>query len=184
MALAPKRMSLVEFLDWNDGTDTRYELRQGVPVAMAPAIQRHDWLVARLVTALNVRLKPPCLAVPNTGLLSATDSTTFYLPDVLVKCSGNAAGRYAEAPVLVAEVLSPSTKGVDQSVKCADYRRHDSVQDVLLISAEQRHVQHWHRAEGFWEFRDLIGDAEVRVGLGFDLPLAELYQDVELTGAP
>jgi Uma2 family endonuclease len=40
--LTAKRMSLEKFLNWDDGTDTRYELIEGVPVAMAPPAEAHE----------------------------------------------------------------------------------------------------------------------------------------------
>ena len=45
---AAKRMSLAEFLEWDDGTDTRYELIDGRPRAMAPPIEAHGTIVANL----------------------------------------------------------------------------------------------------------------------------------------
>jgi hypothetical protein len=41
---AVKRMTLAEFLRWEDGTDTRYELLAGQPVAMAPPAPPHGFL--------------------------------------------------------------------------------------------------------------------------------------------
>ena len=45
---AIKRMTLDEFLCWEDGTDTRYELVGGFPAAMAPPARAHGMLCARL----------------------------------------------------------------------------------------------------------------------------------------
>ena len=42
-------MSLAEFLEWDDGTDTRYELIDGRPVAMAPPAEAHGTIVANIV---------------------------------------------------------------------------------------------------------------------------------------
>ena len=53
--LAEKRMTVAEFLTWNDGTDTRYELIDGRPVAMAPVAPSHSVIVANLTHALQVQ---------------------------------------------------------------------------------------------------------------------------------
>ena len=45
---APKRMTLAEFLQWDDGTDRRYELLDGIPVMMAPSLEAHGELAAAL----------------------------------------------------------------------------------------------------------------------------------------
>ena len=48
---AAKRMSLAEFLEWDDGTDTRYELIDGRPRAMAPPIEAHGTIVSGEIAA-------------------------------------------------------------------------------------------------------------------------------------
>jgi len=53
---ATRRMTLEEFLRWDDGTDTRYELIDGVPVAMAPPAQAHRILAVRLVSRIDAAL--------------------------------------------------------------------------------------------------------------------------------
>ena len=53
---AIKPMSLDEFLRWDDGTETHYELIGGFPVAMAPPAAAHRILAARLVSRLEAGL--------------------------------------------------------------------------------------------------------------------------------
>ena len=56
---AEKLMTVAEFLEWDDGTDTRYELIDGRPVAMAPVAASHSIIVANLGHALKSRLTAP-----------------------------------------------------------------------------------------------------------------------------
>ncbi|MGH7062301.1 MAG: Uma2 family endonuclease, partial [Stellaceae bacterium] len=64
-------MTLDEFLDWDDGTDTRYELIAGFPVAMAPPARAHGILCARLAGAIDagLRQRRPCTAQTEAGIL-------------------------------------------------------------------------------------------------------------------
>ena len=55
--LAVKRMTLAEFLRWEDGTDTRYELLEGFPVAMAPPAVAHGILALRLGARIDAALR-------------------------------------------------------------------------------------------------------------------------------
>ena len=48
-----KRMTVAEFLQWEDGTDIRYELLGGSPVAMAPPAPAHGFLAARLCARIE-----------------------------------------------------------------------------------------------------------------------------------
>ena len=56
---APRRMTLTEFLEWDDGTDTRYELLDGEVVAMAPPPPAHAIILPNLVRALGASVRPP-----------------------------------------------------------------------------------------------------------------------------
>jgi Uma2 family endonuclease len=76
-------------------------------------------------------------------------------------------------------VLSASTAAHDRGVKLADYRKIASVEQILLVASEDRHVEVWRRAEDGWKVQDLIGDAAIPLALdGRPLPLADVYEGV------
>jgi Uma2 family endonuclease len=80
---------------------------------------------------------------------------------------------------LIVEVLSPSTAAHDRGIKWADYRRIASVEQILMVASEDRHVEVWRRAEDGWRVQDLIGDAEVPLAIDDQpLPLAAVYDAV------
>src|SRR5215469_15126385 len=68
--LAIKPMTLDEFLAWEDGTDTRYELIGGFPVAMAPPARAHGILCARLAGMIDIvlRSRRPCTVQSEAGI--------------------------------------------------------------------------------------------------------------------
>ena len=102
---------------------------------------------------------------------------SFYQCDLAVTCAPADAGRrYVAEPILIAEVLSPSTQLHDRGRKLDDYRQLPSVQEILLIASEQRRVQHWRRDGPRWIVEDLIGDAELRLAAApTPIPLATIY---------
>jgi Uma2 family endonuclease len=173
--LAERHMTLAEFLDWDDGTDTRYELIDGRPVAMAPVGGGHS-IVINVAVALRQRLKPPCIVGGEAGVLAPDAGNTYFKADLIVSCSPHQRGqRLLVDPVVVVEV-SPSTEDHDRGRKLYAYRHIESVQEILLVASEQRHVEHWRRMGAKWEVEDLIGEAVVTLpGLGIELPLAEVY---------
>jgi len=75
---AVKQMTLAEFLRWEDGTDTRYELLAGQPVAMAPPAPPHGFLAARLCARIEGALQSrrPCMVQIEVGIAQATLSLT------------------------------------------------------------------------------------------------------------
>ena len=79
---AVKRMTLAEFLRWEDGTDTRYELLGGCPVAMAPPPIAHGILALRLSARIDpaLRSRPPVLVKARRELSGQTGTTRVTSP--------------------------------------------------------------------------------------------------------
>lgn len=179
---AEQRMSLAEFLEWDDGTDTRYELIDGRPRAMAPPIEAHGTIVANLARHIGNRLKQPCRVVVEAGIIPADRVDTWYQADLVVTCAPAERGaRAIPEPRLIVEALSPSTVAHDRGIKLADYRRIAAVEQILLVASEDRHVEVWQRAADGWKVQDLIGEATVPLAIGGEpLPLAAIYEGVAL----
>jgi Uma2 family endonuclease len=145
-------MTIEEFLVWEDGTDTRYELEQGVPVAMAAPATPHARISSNVSAEIDRHLadREPCRAMSGAGVVISHADATFYVPDVLMTCEPPAATPYVEAPRLIVEILSPSTKGIDQTSKVPAYAAPPSVAEIWLVDGERRGVLVWRRIEGTW----------------------------------
>jgi Uma2 family endonuclease len=143
---AVKRWTIAEFLAWDDGSDRRYELIDGTPMAMAPPSEAHGTIVMNLGRALGAQLQPPCRVVGEAGILLPDRDDAWYQADLAVTCTPPESGRsHTEGPVLIAEVLSPSTAVHDRGLKLVDYCRLASVREILLVSSTERSVQYWRR---------------------------------------
>ncbi len=128
--LAERRMSLDEFLRWDDGTDTRYELVDGFPVAMAPPAEAHRILAMRLGLRIDTALqnRRPCNVQIEAGVLRPDRADLYYVADLAVTCRPNEPGRQAIVdPILIVEILSPSTERHDRRIKLPVYRQIESV---------------------------------------------------------
>lgn len=149
-APAEKRMTVPEFLAWAETQEKgRYELVRGEVVAMAPECAEHVKAKARIWRALEAAIEragAPCEAFVD-GLAVAIDAQTAYEPDVLVNCGEAIApdSLLAPAPVIVVEVISPSSRNIDKSVKLADYFRTPSVAHYLVVDLSRRLVLHYRR---------------------------------------
>ena len=181
---APKRMTLAEFLEWDDGTDRRYELLDGIPVMMAPSLEAHGELAATLTMEIGARVRPPCRVIGEAGIVIPDRADTYYIADLAVTCAPREPGRrMVVAPVLVVEVLSPSTGQVDRWRKVADYRTLPSVQEILVVFSDERRVEIQRRTPDGWRVEDLIGKAEVEVSCcDAPIPLEAIYRDLLADG--
>lgn len=176
------RMTVEEFLVWlEEGPEgVRCELVAGEVVAMAPEPAVHARREAAIWLALREAIAAAgltCEALPD-GLTVRIDAHTAYEPDAVVHCGDPLAddALIVPEPVIVVEVLSPTTRARDAGAKLADYFRLASVRHYLLVQTERRSVIHHHRGDA--------GEIETRVvtagafGLdppGLTLDLADIY---------
>jgi Uma2 family endonuclease len=171
-------MSLAEFLQWDDGSETRYELIDGRVVAMAPPAARHGAITARLARLIGNALQPPCDVYVEAGIVASEQADTYLLADLAVSCRPLAEqGHWVVDPVLIVEVESPTTVRHDRGVKVDRYRELASVREILLVASEERRVQLWRReARARWPVEDLVGDATLALAsCGITIPLPDLY---------
>ena len=167
-------MTVDEFLSWDDGTDTRYELADGALRAMAPPDAAHRIVVANVTTLIHVGLRErrPCRPENEAGL--RIDNRTMWQADVAVTCHPPA--REIDAPLLIVEVLSPSTRTHDLGRKLTDYRTLASVQEIWLVDSERRWLQLWQRDGERWIVQDFVGGSTFASEvLAAAVPLDEVY---------
>lgn len=185
---ARKLMSATEFCHWDDGTDTRYELIDGVPVAMAPPYMPHNQVAANAFRIIDgaVSKRRPCRGLMNTGIrLHEGPPGKVFIPDAMLTCEPIVRQHLSTAPRLVVEVLSRSTEGYDKELKLPAYATIPSIEEVWLVASQARLVMVWERRpEGWHSGLPLIGRAsftspvlEVEVGLDALYELTELAAD-------
>jgi Uma2 family endonuclease len=151
---------------------------------MVGASRAHGLIVRNLVLLLHGQLDPRQWAVIAEFGLDAGPATLRY-PDIVVDRAGGAAGDHvATAPVLVAEVLSPSTAAIDLGDKAAEYLRLPSLLAYLVFSQGEQKAYVWTREVGaFGPAPTVIAgpDQIVRITtLDLALPLVDVYAGITL----
>lgn len=171
-------MTMAEFLEYDDGTDTRHELVDGVPVAMIPPATRHVRICRNIGQALARQLRRPCEAFwSSAGVALGEAERNRRQPDIFVTCVRPAKGYFLE-PRLVVEILSPSTEREDRTTKLDFYESLPSAPAILLVWQDQRRVRLRVRGEAGWQDQDVVGSGTVHVeALGVELTPDELYDD-------
>jgi Uma2 family endonuclease len=152
-APAVKRMAVPEFLAWAETQENgRFELVCGQIVAMAPERWEHVQAKQRAFRALEAAIERAgvaCQALID-GLAVAVDDETSYIPDSLVNCGepGAPDSLIAPNPVIVVEVLSPSTRNIDTTVNLADYFRVPGLRHYVIVDLGRQHVVHYRKQDG------------------------------------
>lgn len=183
--LAVRPMSLAEFLRWEDGTDTRYELVGGFPLAMAPPAEAHRMLATRLASRIDAALagRRPCNAQIEAGIVRLDRADSYFVADIATTCTPYERRRQAiKDPILIVEILSPGTERHDRLTKVPVYRSIDSVEEILLIDSESIYAEVLRRDGDRWITTLVRGrDAVLRLASAdSSVPMAELYDGIEI----
>jgi Uma2 family endonuclease len=182
---AVKSMTLEEFLRWDDGTKTRYELIGGFPLAMAPPAEAHRIVAMRLGSRIDAALvvRRPCNAQIEAGIVRTDRADTYFEADIAATCEGNEPGRQAiKDPFLIVEILSPSTERHDRRIKLPAYRQIPTVQEIVLIASDGLYAE-LHRRIGAQWITEILRGADARLVLttvGIEVPFADLYEGIAL----
>ena len=190
---ASERMTVAAFLDWAAGRPEgeRWELVDGEPVRCAGRPRRMPWqprrscrprIKRRIDHALGAALAEGGHAceVFVSGPKVQIDAATAFEPDVVVSCAEVPDGLLVPEPLIVVEVLSPSTRDKDFTVKLAGYAALPTVAHYLLVDTQHRLVVHHHRSPGEQEFRTSIARSG---SLRLDPPALDLDLDAIYAGS-
>lgn len=171
------RLGPDEYLDYEREQSVRHELVDGYLYAMTGSSDRHEEIALNLAAALRVHLRgSPCRVYKGDLKIRVADD--FYYPDVFVRCGQLRGDAYFKTdPVLVAEVLSPSTQRYDRGDKRLAYSSLPSLQEYVLISQDRMLVELHSRGDGGNCLRLEGRDDLLRLeSVGFSISLAELYE--------
>ena len=181
-------MSIDAYLSWERSQLGRHEFHRGVAIPRTGGTRQHSLISANLVREFGLLLKGrECQAHGSDMRIHIEASEYFAYPDASVVCPP-ILGRYPDVisnPVLLAEVLSPSTGDFDRGGKFGHYRRIPSLREYLVFWQDSPRVEHHTRGEGgLWILRECEGrDAVLQLtSLGATLALADVYDKVHVTG--
>jgi Uma2 family endonuclease len=176
-----KRMTADEFVLWAVGRETgRYELIDGMAVQMNAERAIHGRVKLNLAIALRAEFNRAGLEgdVFGDGMAVRINETTVHEPDALVRCGAPLPDDtiIVTDPVIVAEVLSPSTGPVDTGSKLLNYFSIPSVQHYLVVNTSKRVVLHYARASDGQPVMRTVGAGELRLDPpGLSIAIADLF---------
>jgi Uma2 family endonuclease len=182
MRQAQRHYSVEEYLSLEEGSNVRHEYFDGEIFAMSGGTLEHNQIALNLRDSLRPLVQSGCRLYV-TDIRVKTPAVLFTYPDVVMVCGQpqftSDRHRSLTNPVLLAEVLSESTRDYDRGQKFDLYREIPTLRDYLLIDQYSIDVEHRFRAGARWESKrynrreevvQLSGvDAALRVGLLYEL---------------
>lgn len=171
-----------EFLVWNEGREGKREFVRGKVVEMMINVtENHYRLASRLVVMISTQLSLDEFIVGSADFgVQAADGVRY--PDVMVHRPSGGKNLATDRPLLVAEILSPSSIADDFGPKAQDYLAIGSLRHYLVLSQDEPRIWLWSRdAEGGWSGPQMIAGSDGPValdGLDVTLDMKALYTGV------
>jgi Uma2 family endonuclease len=184
MNIALRRpMTLEEFLAWEDRQELRYEFDGFAPKAMNGGTAAHSAIQMNLTAALSTRLRgKPCR--PHGSHLKIEVAGRIRYPDAFVVCTSvSNTSKVVSDPVVVFEIISPSSEHEDLVVKNAEYRATPSIQRYVVLEQTRIGALAFVRKGDDW-VTEIFDGPDAVLGLpeiGIGIPLSELYADLVLS---
>ena len=174
-----------EYLTWERKQPFKNEYHNGQIIAMSGASRSHNRITVDITIQLgNQLMDSDCEVFANDMRVRTSPTVSYFYPDVIVVCGEP---RFEDDtfdtllnPILVIEVLSPSTAAFDRGEKFEHYKQLASLQEYLLISQDSVRVEHYFLQETQWlhntfqRLEDVLSLASIEC----EVPLRAIYRRV------
>jgi Uma2 family endonuclease len=182
----PMRMTEAEYLAFEEKSEIKHEFVNGKVFAMTGAKWNHIAICANIGKLLNNQLDVnKCLAVSTELRLKVTAKKAYRYPDIMVVCGGphfvDKRKDTIDNPIVIAEILSPSTAVIDRNDKFHEYLQLASLQEYLIVSQNEPQIERYLRQEsGEWLYKQVTGmDAILELpSIECKLALEDVYVQV------
>ena len=186
-----RRITAEEYLAFERQAEQRHEFVEGIIYAMSGGTRPHALIGANVSRGLGNQLADrPCEVYAGNLRVKVNSEGDYVYPDVAIACGDiQLEDEHSDVlinPLVVVEVLSPSTEAYDRGKKAALYREIASLQHYVLIAQDRVSVEAYTRQGETWtltEARTL--DTSVRLSaVGCELPLVDVYAKVRFPDVP
>jgi Uma2 family endonuclease len=186
---ARQKYRFEDYLALEAVSPVKHEFLEGHVWAMAGGTPEHAAIAVNVSTLLNVALRGrPCRVYSSDLRVRVMPTGLGTYPDVTVVCGQaefdpqDSSRHTITNPLVVVEVLSPSTEDYDRGEKLEHYQQMPSLSQIVLVSHSERRVEVWERQAATWK-RQVVTEGEARLeALGCSLPIGEVYRDPLIPG--
>lgn len=193
MFASPKtKYSIEEYIELIKNSEGRFEYFDGELFEMTGGKIDHSRISSNVIHYLRNHLKGSNCEVFGEVAVKVPAAWPFRFPDVSVVCGATIIEDFQGIemlinPLLIVEVLSPSTATYVLKDKFLAYQSIDSFTEYLVILQDRAHIiQHIKQPDGLWLRRD-VADPNAVINLGsisVTLTLQEVYERVEFPATP
>ncbi len=183
LAKLKTKISVEDYLAGEEISPVRYEYIYGEVYAMAGTSDKHNLITGNIYVALSIHLRDSPCDPFFTDIKVRVNPDVYYYPDILVSCEKNPENpHFRNTPILIVEILSPSTQEIDRREKLLFYQQMPSVQEYAVVEQQKMHVEiHRRQPDGRWitYYFNQSADEEVEFqSVELTMTLGEIYRRV------
>ena len=183
MGMPIQKLTLDEYIEWENAQRERNEFVRGEVFALVGGRRSHGRVVSNLNRRLSEAVEGTSCQVFSESMKVQVAADSILYPDVFVTCDPNdlRTEQVFRNPIVVVEVLSPSTQAYDRSLKFALYRALSSLREYVLIDIDARRVEAFRvGADGLWVLHDMSGQAALSIpAIDATIPMTEVFAGVD-----
>ena len=182
---APTYLPPEEYLTWERKQPFKNEYHNGQIIVMSGASRSHNRITVDITIQLgNQLMDSACEVFASEMRVRTSPEVSYFYPDIIVVCGEP---RFEDDtfdtllnPIIVIEVLSPSTAAFDRGEKFEQYKQIASLEEYILISQDRVRVEHYCRQGMQWIHNTLqsLEDMLSLVSIECEVPLHAIYRRV------
>ncbi len=177
--LHEEKITEEDYLEGELHSDIKYEYIDGFVYAMSGAKVNHNQISGNVFTEMKIHLKGN-LCRPFTSDMKVKTGSKYFYPDVLVDCSNiKGSDTFTEYPSIIVEVLSKSTRKMDETSKKIAYMTIPTLQEYVLIEQDFVDVEVFRKSNDWRSDHYFLGDDITFESIGLTLSVEEIYERVD-----
>lgn len=171
-----------EYLEGEKTTPVKHEFVNGIVYAMGGASDIHGIISGNAFATIHANLPGSCqVFMSDMKLQTKKDNDQcFYYPDILVSCEESDNNKYyREKPLLIIEVLSPSTERIDRTEKRERYQLIPELQEYVLIAQEYPKIEIYRRNNA-WRGEEYFIEHSFKLdSINMEFEVADIYRRIK-----
>jgi len=160
--------------------EIKHEYVNGQTFAMAGASENHNTISLNVVSEFRMHLKKtPCRPFASDMKLK-TSTGSYRYPDIMVICDNETEDKYFKTkPVILVEVLSRSTRKIDEKEKLIEYINIPTLKEYVIIEQDVADITVYRKSDDWRSTHYFLGEEIHFESIDLTIPVSEIYLHVE-----
>jgi len=168
------------YLDGELVAEIKHEYVDGQIYSMAGASKNHERISINLLTEFNSKLKGSTCETYGSDVKLRTPTGNYRYPDCMVVCNDKTENEYyTESPTILVEVISRSTRKIDEQIKRLEYINIPSLKEYVLIEQDFVDVTVYRESDDWRPTHYFLGDKVLFESIDLTLAVEEIYHRVQ-----